>query len=46
MFSATVMTGTSMKCWCTMPIRRSIASRGESIAHRLAVELDLALVGL
>ena len=26
MFSATVMTGMSMKCWCTIPIRRSIAS--------------------
>ncbi len=26
MFSATVMTGMSMKCWCTMPIPRSIAS--------------------
>ena len=29
MFSATVMTGTSMKCWCTIPIPWSIASRGE-----------------
>ena len=28
-FSATVMTGMSMKCWCTMPIRMPIASRGE-----------------
>ena len=31
MFSATVMTGISMKCWCTMPIPRSMARRGESI---------------
>ena len=29
MFSATVITGMSMKCWCTMPIPRSIASFGE-----------------
>jgi len=29
MFSATVITGMSMKCWCTMPIPASIASRGE-----------------
>jgi hypothetical protein len=32
MFSATVMTGTSMKCWWTIPIPRSMARRGESIA--------------
>ena len=25
-FSATVITGISMKCWCTMPIPGSIAS--------------------
>ena len=31
MFSATVRTGTSMKCWCTMLIPRSIASLGLSI---------------
>ena len=29
MFSATVITGMSMKCWCTMPIPASIASFGE-----------------
>ncbi len=29
MFSATVMTGMSMKCWCTIPIPASIASRAE-----------------
>ena len=28
MFSATVMTGTSWKCWCTMPMPRAMASRG------------------
>ena len=27
--SATVKTGTSMKCWCTMPMPAAIASRGE-----------------
>ena len=30
-FSATLMTGMSMKCWCTMPIRSPIACRGEAI---------------
>ena len=29
MFSATVITGISMKCWCTIPIPRSIASFAE-----------------
>jgi hypothetical protein len=29
MFSATVMTGTSAKCWCTMPIREATASAGD-----------------
>ena len=29
MFSATVMTGTSMKCWWTMPMPRSMASSGD-----------------
>jgi hypothetical protein len=32
MFSVTVMTGTSMKCWCTMPMPSSIARDGESIS--------------
>ena len=27
-FSATVKTGTSMKCWCTMPIPAAMASPG------------------
>ena len=30
-FSATVMSGTSMKCWCTIPIPSSSAWRGLSI---------------
>jgi hypothetical protein len=29
MFSATVITGMSMKCWCTIPIPASIASRAD-----------------
>ena len=45
-FSATVNTGTSMKCWCTIPIPAAMASFGESEADRLAVDQDLALVGL
>ena len=43
-FSATVMTGMSMKCWNTMPMPWSIASRGEPTVDRLAVDEDLALV--
>ena len=31
MFSATVMTGTSWKCWCTIPMPRRMASRGSLI---------------
>ena len=31
MFSATVITGTSWKCWCTMPMPRAMASRGSLI---------------
>jgi hypothetical protein len=31
MFSATVITGTSMKCWWTMPIPSAMARVGESI---------------
>ena len=45
MFSATVITGISMKCWWTMPIPRSIASRGELIVTGLPLIEDLALVG-
>ena len=44
MFSATVSTGTSMKCWWTMLMPRSMASDGPRIVDRLAVEQDLALV--
>src|SRR6201996_7153173 len=32
MFSATVITRTSMKCWWTMPIPRAIAADGEPIS--------------
>src|SRR5262249_5179781 len=35
-FSATVKTGTSIKCWCTMPTRARIASRGEWMATGLS----------
>ena len=31
MFSVTVMTGMSMKCWCTIPIPSSIACFGDEI---------------
>ena len=44
MFSATVKTGTSMKCWWTMPMPRAMASDGPAMVDRLAVEQDLALV--
>jgi hypothetical protein len=30
MFSATVITGMSMKCWCTIPIPLSIASLADA----------------
>ena len=30
-FSATVITGISMKCWCTMPMPASIACLGDEI---------------
>ena len=44
MFSATVITGMSMKCWCTIPIPRvdRVLRRGER--DLLAVEQDLARV--
>ena len=45
-FSATVNTGTSMKCWCTMPMPAAIASFGEWMATGLPSMQDLALVGL
>ena len=45
-FSATVNTGMSMKCWCTMPMPAAIASPGPLKRDRLVVDEDLALVGL
>ena len=44
MFSATVITGISMKCWCTIPIPRAIASFGELKTTCLPFDQDLALV--
>ena len=44
MFSATVITGISMKCWCTIPMPRSIASFADLSTTGFAVEQDLALV--
>ena len=44
MFSATVITGMSMKCWCTIPMPRSIAVARRVDPQRLAVHADLALV--
>ena len=45
-FSATVNTGTSMKCWWTMPILALIASFGEWIVTGLPSIADLALIRL
>ena len=45
-FSATVNTGMSMKCWCTMPMPAAIASPGPAKCCTCVVEQDLALVGL
>ena len=44
MFSATVITGISMKCWCTIPTPASIAAFGEPSCTGLPADLDLALV--
>ena len=44
MFSVTVCDGTSVKCWWTMPMPASIASRGDRNDDRPAVDADLALV--
>ena len=41
MFSVTVSVSTSMKCWCTMPMPRSIAWRGPLISTTLAVNENL-----
>ena len=46
MFSATVNTGMSWKCWCTMPMPAAIASAELVELHRLRREPDLAGVGL
>nr|BFE67766.1 hypothetical protein GCM10020092_010670 [Actinoplanes digitatis] len=35
-----------MKCWWTMPMPAAMASRGATEGPRLAVDEDLALVGL
>ena len=45
-FSATVNTGTSMKCWCTMPMPCRTAWPGLAKLDRLAVDADLAGVGV
>ena len=44
MFSATVMTGMSMKCWWTIPIPSAIASLGDGDLDAPAPHADLALV--
>ena len=46
MFSATVITGISMKCWCTIPTPASIAARGDPSCTARALDPDLALVGV
>ena len=46
MFSATVITGISMKCWCTIPIPALDRVLRRRERDRLAVDDDLALVGL
>jgi hypothetical protein len=45
MFSVTVITGMSMKCWCTIPMPSSIACFGDEIVTGLAVHQDLSGVG-
>ena len=45
-FSATVKTGTSMKCWCTMPMPGGHGIAGAVELHWLVVNEDLALGGL
>ena len=46
MFSVTLITGTSMKCWCTMPMPSSIAFDGRVDLDGLSVHEHLALVGV
>ena len=45
-FSATVIGRTRAKCWVTIPIPASIASRGDRMPTRLPVDQDLAGIGL
>ena len=45
MFSVTVSVSTSMKCWCTMPMPRSMAWRGPLISTTFAVDENLPAVG-
>ena len=45
MFSATVITGMSMKCWCTIPIPDRIASRADENETGLPFSLNLSSVG-
>ena len=45
MFSATVITGMSMKCWCTMPMRLRDRVPWGLERHRLPADTNLALVG-
>ena len=44
MFSATVITGMSMKCWCTIPMPRVDRVLRRAELDRLALDQDLALV--
>ena len=45
-FSRTVRLSASMKCWCTMPMPRAMASAGRREGDLLAVDRDGALVRL
>ncbi len=45
-FSSTVKFSTSMKCWWTMPMPAAIAAWLSGMRDRLAVDADLAAVGL
>ena len=46
MFSATVITGTSMKCWWTIPMPSLIAVAGESTSTRVPSTKISPSVGL
>ncbi len=45
-FSATVMTGTSWKCWCTIPMPRLMASLGSLIGVASPLTLTVPVSGL